>query len=331
MATVAHSTDSLLLQITHESPLEDGPKLGAHSFFWLGLEAMDDVFSTPVRIVYVHPAEERGRNVDDLRAKVAFRVVPSDIKNLGDLVNWLKTVLKVDAVLSSKGWMEIPTPDPGAHLPPTFELHLRKALFTDASDNSKEWARTVLQPFPFAVLDVAGLRRALEEPLPLPLPVGPATYATLDPSYATQFIPTNQYPAERISGCVTNFMNSRVALGMSENLLQSIWDSAFCNLWMELLYLSEITSIQFNRNVTDHSGASTTNVSPDLLLWILNRLCVTFEEKRVTLEEAYQDLINKLGVLPLQYYGPVQWIVGVALAGTRQHAYGSPSPSFGLP
>ncbi|EFJ33399.1 hypothetical protein SELMODRAFT_407174 [Selaginella moellendorffii] len=315
MATVAHSTDSLLLQITHESPLEDGPKLGAHSFFWLGLEAMDDVFSTPVRIVYVHPAEERGRNVDDLRAKVAFRVVPSDIKNLGDLVNWLKTVLKVDAVLSSKGWMEIPTPDPGAHLPPTFELHLRKALFTDASDNSKEWARTVLQPFPFAVLDVAGLRRALEEPLPLPLPVGPATYATLDPSYATQFIPTNQYPAERISGCVTNFMNSRVALGMSENLLQSIWDSAFCNLWMELLYLSEITSIQFNRNVTDHSGASTTNVSPDLLLWILNRLCVTFEEKRVTLEEAYQDLINKLGVLPLQYYGPVQWIVGVALAG----------------
>ncbi|XP_024526407.1 uncharacterized protein LOC9636044 [Selaginella moellendorffii] len=276
---------------------------------------MDDVFSTPVRIVYVHPAEERGRNVDDLRAKVAFRAVPSDIKNLGDLVNWLKTVLKVDAVLSSKGWMEIPTPDPGAHLPPTFELHLRKALFTDASDNSKEWARTVLQPFPFAVLDVAGLRRALEEPLPLPLPVGPATYATLDPSYATQFIPTNQYPAERISGCVTNFMNSRVALGMSENLLQSIWDSAFCNLWMELLYLSEITSIQFNRNVTDHSGASTTNVRPDLLLWILNRLCVTFEEKRVTLEEAYQDLINKLGVLPPQYYGPVQWIVGVALAG----------------
>ncbi|EFJ29948.1 hypothetical protein SELMODRAFT_409985 [Selaginella moellendorffii] len=294
---------------------------------------MDDVFPIPVRLVYVHPAEERGRNVDDLRSKVAFRAVPFDIQDSAELASWLKTALTVDAVLTSKGWMEIPMPDPAPPLPPAFELHLRKALFADACDNSKEWARTVLRPFPFAVLGVADLRRALEEPLSLPLPVGPATYATLYPSSATQFIPTSQYPAERISACVTTFMNSRVAFGMSEN--QSFWDSAFCNLWMELLYLSEITSVQLNRSVTELSGASTADARPDLLLWISSRLCVKFEEKRATLEEAFQDLTKKLGVLPPQYYGPVQWMLGVALAGPEmagwavRHGQDAPDDLFG--
>ncbi|XP_024518782.1 uncharacterized protein LOC9650052 [Selaginella moellendorffii] len=226
---------------------------------------MDDVFSTPVCIVYVHPAEERGRNVDDLRAKLAFRAVPSDIKNSGDLVNWLKTVLKVDAVLSSKGWMEIPTPDPGAHLPPTFELHLRKSIGGATPFAASCWSCYICNSGPELCY----------------------------PVHSDQPVPRREN------------IRLRNKLHELESGAWHVRESAAKYLGLGILQLVDGAAV----SVGDYEHS----VQPERHrpFW----LCVKFEEKRATLEEAYQDLINKLGVLPPQYYEPVQWIVGVALAG----------------
>ncbi|XP_002993935.2 uncharacterized protein LOC9636569 [Selaginella moellendorffii] len=187
-------------------------------------------------------------------------------------------------------------------------------------DTSKVWAATVLQPFPFSVLELDGLRRALSHILPLALPLGSATFAQLaddDEIAAAGFAPNS--PAESIVSLTTAFMGSSAEMDESGKLLESAWDQAFCNLWMKLLKLAGITTVEFNRSIVMDSLDGSTRADP--MLWSGNRLCAKFEERRQFLQDAQEKLEEKVVNLEPRFYGPVPWIIGVALAGQEMAAW----------